>query len=327
MIAPITRSLEEGSDYSPDWRHQVVADYLKKHAASGGSQSWVQLLGDERDVVIRQVVRFHLGSSLIPEAVRYALGCQQHNGLTGIASNIRAMALAGMTYDQMAKEVVTSRRNIFVFCRMYFDIERYINNETWLESLLRRDFCGGENQAKSRERRLLKSAFHKGLDGVVHLLSARQSRTPEEILELSDQVRYAVAARAMEYIEDLNDGGLPPGADDFNRHLMVSAAAAKNPVQDDRDHEGMTWVAWMLEAAERDLFPPEVNERALTLKETNGPGAMPAGGRRAKCLMLNAPPLKRVNSKVVTVSGTDDQPVVTSDDTSFEPQHIEIPAD
>ncbi len=325
MIAPITRSLEEGSDYSPDWRSRVVAECLKTHAATGASSE--ELLKGERDVVIRQVVRYHLGSSLVPEAVRYALGCQQHNNLTGMASNIRAMALAGMTYDQMAKEVVTSRRNIFVFCRMYFDIERYIHNELWLESLLRRDFCGGENQAKSRERRLLKSAFHKGLDGVVHLLSARQSRTPEEILELSDQVRYAVAARAMEYIEDLNDGGLPPGPDDFNRHLMVSAAATKNPVQEDRDHEGMTMLAWLVEAAEREIFLPEVNERVLTLGQTNGPGAMPDGGRRAKCLMLNAPPLKRVNSKVVTVSGTDNQPVVTSDCISFEPKEIEIPAD
>lgn len=324
MIVPITRSLEEGSDYSPDWRSCVVAECLKTHAATGASSE--VLLKGERDVGIRQVIRHHLGSSLIPEAVRYALGCQQHNGMTGIASNIRAMALAGLTYDQMAKEVVTSRRNIFVFCRLYFDIERYINNETWLESLLRRDFCGGENQAKSRERRLLKSAFHKGLDGVAHLLSPRQSRTTEEIQELSDQVRYAVAARAMEYIEDLNDGGVPPGPDDFNRHLMVSAAAARNPVSEDRGHEGMSMVDWLVEAAQRNLFIPEVNELALTLGQTNGPGAMPGGGRRAKCLMLNAPQLKRVNSEVVTVSGTDDQPVVTSDDTSFESQQIEIPA-
>jgi hypothetical protein len=327
MIAPITRSLEEGSDYSPDWRHQVVAEYLRKHAANGGSQTWEQLLSEERDVVIRQVVRYHLGSSLIPEAVRYALGCQQHNDLTGMASNIRAMAMAGCTYDQIANEVDASRRNIFVFCRLHFDVERYIHNESWLESLLRRDLCGGESQARSRERRLLRSAFHKGLNGVISQLAPRQSRTPEEIQELGDQVRYAVAARAMEYIEILNESGTPLGPEDFNRHAMISASADRNPMARDQNQQGMEMVAWLVEAAEREIFLPAVNERALTLKETNGTSAKSGGGRRAKCLMLNAPELERVNGELVTVSGTDDQPVVTPDSASNELQQVEIPAD
>lgn len=327
MIAPITRSLEEGSDFSPDWRQQVVATYLKEHAAAGGTQSWERLLGNECDVLIRQTVRYHLGSSLIPEAVRYALGCQQHNNVTGMASNIRAMAMAGLTYAQIAKETKTSRRNIFVFCRLYFDIERYIDNEAWLESLLRRDFSGGESQVRTRDRRLLRSAFHKGLDGVVSLLTPRQSRTPEEIVELSDQIRYAVAARAMEYVEDLNDEGIQPGAEDFSRHLMVSAASARGFVPEDQGHEGMSVVAWLIEAAERNIFKPEINELALSLREKDVPGVLPAGGRRAKCLMLNAPSPKRVNSEMVTISGTDDQPEIASECTSFEPQAIEIPAD
>lgn len=325
MIAPITRSLEEGSDYSPDWRRQVVADYLKKHAAAGGTQTWEQLLGDERDVVIRQVLRYHLGASLIPEAVRYALGCQQHNDLTGMASNIRSLAMAGLTYDHMAKEVVTSRRNIFVFCRLYFDIERYINNEKWLESLLRRDFCEGNSTTRTRERRQLRTAFDKGLEGLNCLLSPRRPRTAGEIQEVADQVRYAVATRALEYVEILNDSGTPPGPEDFSRHAMVSASAERNQMPNGQNHQGMAAADWLKEAAERNIFDIEMNEMILSFGDTSEDGTMSAGGRRARCLMLNAPPLKRVNSKVVTVSGTDDQLLVPPSEATFEQHQVEIP--
>lgn len=322
MIAPITRSLEEGSDYSPDWRSQVVAAYLKEHAAAGGTLTWEKLLGEERDVVIRQVVRYHLGSSLIPEAVRYALGCQQHNDLTGMASNIRAMAMAGFTYTQLAIELCTSRRNIFVFCRLYFDLERYINNDTWLESLLRRDFTSGDNRTRTRERRLLRIAFHEELTDLNYAISPHRLRPAQDTQVVVEQVRHAVAMRAKEYIEDLNDGGVASGPDDFNRHLMVSASL-RDRQNDDTNGDRSAINAWFKEAGERGIFKDDINEIAIAMGEEDR--LVISGGRRARCLALKQTSSEPVDCEVLAVSGTDDQLVVTPDSASNELQQVEIP--
>lgn len=323
MIAPITRSLEDGSDYSPDWRHQVVTEYLKKCGASGTPTFWEDILEGEKDVVIRQVVRFHLGSSLIPNAVCYALGCQQHNSMTGAASNIRAMAMAGFTYEQIAAELKTSRRNIFIFCRLYFDVERYIGQETWLESLLRRDFCGGDKAALTRERRLLKVAFHEGGTGLNLSLSSRRPKSSEDVQALADQVRYAVAARALDYVEGLNDSGAPPGPEDFARHLMIGSSHSL-----DQDSGGVTGDqaainAWLKEAGERGLFKDGINEVAIAI----GGGHQPdfgASRRRSQCLQLIEASSERMDGKGKTVAGADDEPLVPPDDASFQQQQVEI---
>lgn len=222
MIASVTRNLEDGADYSPDWRHRVVLEHLKAYAASEKNQPWEKLLENERDVVVRQVVRYHLdGGCLIAEAVRYALRCQQSNSSTGLASSIRAMVLAGSTSDEIAAELKTSRRNILVFCWLHFDVERYLDQEVWLQSLLQRDFCGGDSAARTRERRLMRIALCEGWTGIANALLPRRQKTSGDVKALADQVRYVVAERALEFVQDLNDNGVPAGPEDYNRHLMV----------------------------------------------------------------------------------------------------------
>jgi hypothetical protein len=259
MINSITRKLEDGADYSPDWRHQVVLEHLKSHATGGGMQSIEKLLDNERDVVVRQVVRYHLKAGcLITQAVRYARICQQKNASTGLASTLRAMMMAGFEFDVIAAQLKTDRLNIRVFAWLYFDIERYLDHVLWLESLLRRDFCPSDRAAGTRERRLLRIAYDDGPDALLGALRPGRTKTSEDAQNLAGKVRHAVAARALEFVQDLDDRGVPASPEDFQRHLLVEGSAGVSDLSDKGNGTGTTWKEWFDEAIAAGVFPDDV---------------------------------------------------------------------
>ena len=323
MIASITRKLEDGADYSPDWRHQVVIEHLKAHAASGGNQPWECLLEHERDVVVRQVVRYHLDAGcLIPGAVRYAIRCQQENRITGLASTIRAMVVAGFTFDEIAAELKTARRHILVFCWLHFDVERYLDHDVWLESLVRRDFCDGHSAARTRERRLMRIAFNEGLAGIAKVLNPRRQKTSQDVQALADQVRHAVAARALEFVQDLEDNGVPAGPEDFNRHLMVSSAAGREQRPNDEGGLEARVRAWFMELGDSGIFPPGLIKMGLGLRD--GDDFALGGERRRRNVTIEADPLEGMDGERAATTGTEDNSKVWPKYGAVEPHDVKV---
>lgn len=321
MTELITRNLEDGPDYAPDWRHKVVLEYLKVHADSGGTQSWEKLLENERDVVVRQVIRYHLNAGcLICNSVRYAIRCQQQNGITGLASSIRAMVVAGFTFDEISAELKTSRRNILVFCWLYFDAERYLDYDVWLQSLLLRDFCPGDSAARSRDRRLLRIAFNEGREGLARALSPRRRCNPEDAQALGNQVRHAVAARALEYVQNLDEDGVPTGPEDFNRHLMVSSSFSRDHQPGEEGNLQAKVQAWFLEAGERGVFPLELIKMGMGLKDDD----YAFGGGRRRSLQVASSFSDRMNGEGSTGAGTDHEAEVAKADVPINLQKVEL---
>lgn len=319
MVTSVTRNLEDGADYRPDWRHLVVLEYLKAHAASGGRQTWEALLEGERDAVIRQVVRYHLGSSLIPEAVRYALVAQQSNANTGMATLIRAMVVADRRTGEIAEELKTKPLNILVFTRLFFDVERYLDREFWLEGLTRQSFCQGGGAEQIRERRLLRVAFERGWEGLQEALSPRKNRSAEEVKAVMEQVQHVVATRALEFVQDLQDSGMPATEADFVRYMQVMAVKSREPPPDQSGDKARDW---MMEAIEREIIPPHVTEMALL--GVGDDEATPGRRRRRIGPVEDSWGSKWLERKRLAEPRMDDQPEVPTQEMALETDHVEV---
>src|SRR5260370_42422442 len=107
--SPITRSLGESCDYQPDWRFQVWKQYaLEITGARHQSARLEHVLLVEKDPFVRDLIRYHFGRRcIIGEAIRYAVACEATNVRARIGSAIKAMIVAGRTYEQVASELVT----------------------------------------------------------------------------------------------------------------------------------------------------------------------------------------------------------------------------
>lgn len=304
MEMPVSRNLGDG-DYRPDWRNVVVTDYLKIAVTSDPKVSCAALLANEKDVVVRQVVRYHLEDSCVcKKAVRFALAIQQNNSATGTASTIRAMILADCTCDQIAEYFKADRQSVVVFTRLFFDVERYLANEYWLESLVRR--VSGTTPVELREKRLLRIAFHKGWQGLRLELSPRSGRTPQDVKALQTEVNHAVTARALEYIQNLQDEGLAPSQDDFHRYTLLSQANARaSGAEPEAKEESLQqkFYTWVQAVAEDGLIPESVIDNVnASLDEEEGVGE--ASGRRAPVAQgYRLPRPKRVDSQDRPSSG------------------------
>ena len=227
----VVRSLEEGPDYAPDWRQQVVQAYLADVAVSKEPLCRLQeICWMEKDPYVRQYLRFRYdGHSVNIDAFRYAEGCRVRNAETGAASMIKAMILGDRTPEEIATELGTEVRNIVTFAKVFFDIRRYLNNENLLRRVALHD-APAADMAKAeaqRERRWLSAAFHRGWTGVEQVVFQRQTGAPEELDQLSSRLQSTLASRALEYVHDLESSGLQPCEADLQRFL--SARSMQGP--------------------------------------------------------------------------------------------------
>ena len=320
MNFPITRNLEDGPDYQPDWRYQLVQEFLKAHAKAKEATSCEELLADEKDVLVRLVVRYHLTQECAaPEPVRYALAAQQSNRITGQATTIRAMALAGRNCGTIANYLKTTKLNIVVFTRLFWDIERYLEQPFWLESLIRHEGCRGNGSEHVRERRLLRVAYHKGWEGLREALLPRQSRSKADVKAVMVEIQHAVGVRALEFVEALQDEGVPTGQDDFQRHLMVSAIKSRD-IDPDND-ETKTWGDWLREAAEREFITPREAEIMFNPSPTE---EADTSSRRERLLPAAASPPQRMDEEGAPGAGVEDCPEGAVDVAAVHQDKVEV---
>ena len=228
----IIRNLADGPDYQPDWRHQVAQAYLTEIAsATDPGRRLVELLDGERDPFVRQYLRYRYSGICVKHAAfQYAAGCQARNAATGAASMIRAMLIADRTPEEIAAELGTDRVNIVTFAKVFFDLRRYLDNETILRRIVFADLPEGMADTEAlRERRWLAAAFHRGFAGVEQVIFHRTPTSPEELERLSIQLHGTLVSRALEYEQDLETRGIAPNEADLSRYLAATATQSRQP--------------------------------------------------------------------------------------------------
>lgn len=281
-IEEIPRTLEAGWDYSPTWRSLVVEKYLVQGAAV---EDPLHVLADEKDPYVRQ---FYLlrrtGQCHNREAFLWAHRCHAKNQATGAASLLKALVLAKAPLEAIAKKLHTTRKNVMVFMKLYFDVERYAADREWLASMIFP--AGGDKQdlAGLREQRWLAAAFLNGLDGLERSLSRKIAMTPGERDQLTAEIRGILTVRTHEFVADLQNSCTAPSGDDFDRLVRMLDTTARQPLPDNRDELMQTFIQGihgML--VEKAMEPENANDPKLQAllpgsrpESTGQPGARAA---------------------------------------------------
>ena len=287
MENEVVRSLEDGPDYAPDWRWQLVQNYLADIAkAQDGKSRLTEILFTEKDPFVRQNLRLRFdGRSVNDEAFKYAQGCQMRNRTTGAASMIRAMLIADRTPDEIAAELGTARINIVTFEKIFFDVRRYLGNESWLLRIISADPPEGMGEAEAlREKRWLSAAFHRGWAGVEQVVFHRTPTSAATVEQLSQQLLAALGSRALEYVEELQVSGVRPSEADLRRFMAArNVQSQQPPAAPDSAIKATEWVRSLWNAVEvKAMEEPDNPELAIYREFTT-----------AREAAVQAPPLRR----------------------------------
>src|SRR6266404_7236482 len=189
----IARSLDEGWHYRPDWRSATVEAYLLEKQLQHPP---LETLKDEQDCFVRQFYLFRrCGRCLEQPAFKWAYSCFVNNPTTGAASLIKALTIARVPVNEIAEKLRTSRKNIVVYQRLYFDIGRYIDEEAWLASVVFSPSQNRQDPVEFRERHWMAAAFVRGERGLGQAFSPKVPVSPEERDELTSQIKSVLTSR------------------------------------------------------------------------------------------------------------------------------------
>jgi hypothetical protein len=218
----ILRSLDDGWDYQPDWRNRVVEQYVERCIATNDPKLPQVILDAEKDPYVRQAFRHRMGLGAVKaKAIAFAYQTQRENKRTALGSLMKALIVADRRVEEIAAELRISRENVVAYSRIFFDIERFLGVEPWLESLLFQETELHNDAEVLRERRLLSVAFYDGWPGLETALFNRTSPTQESIEKTRIAIQAALGSRALEFARDIQQSGIPASPEDLNRFAMV----------------------------------------------------------------------------------------------------------
>jgi len=237
---PIARSLEEGLHYLPDWRHQIAEKVLEEIAkAVDQSLAFSDFLIEETDPFIRQYVRFRLsGRCAATKAFQWVQNTLQHNCDNLVATKIKAMLVAGLNAQRIAREFHTIPFNIATFAKLHFDVSRYLDRRTWLRIIADPEILKPtQSLIEIRERIYLKAAFTDGVAGLKACSSATSSNNLKNIHTNSKSIEAITGTMALRNLQDKEASGIPASPEDLRIFSRVSATQSQRSALSGEDPE------------------------------------------------------------------------------------------
>jgi hypothetical protein len=217
----ITRALEDGADYQPDWRHLQVQQYLKdiyhEDAEPLTRTRLNEILKEEPDPFVRHLLSFSCGRpGGNDEAIEYAVKCWRDNFRTLSASRIKAMVLADGTPERIAHEIGTTEDKIDTFEKLYFDVRRYLKHKAWLASIC---FPAKPDAAIAVQSRWFAVAFRRGWPGIEEVVLGHVHKGCERTLQHAASV---LLGRVDDYCWGLEASGTAPSERDVQALLALA---------------------------------------------------------------------------------------------------------
>ncbi len=222
------RTLAESPDYAPDWRSVLVEQYIHEINSqpewqTDQAKQLKEIFEREPDQTVRGALQFHLGE--LPDSqkgpLEWALRCLR---VTEIEMAIKAMILANVPIQYIAKEMGTDPSNIKTFELLCFDVRPYLQNRPWLRSV-----CFGR-----KGHRWLQVAFDRGWAGVKEVILQRPQEG-ERDLDLTTSV---LLGRTQAWILENEASNTPPTEKELAMLVAIAPCLRKFPgLPDDAEQE------------------------------------------------------------------------------------------
>jgi hypothetical protein len=202
----ITRTLEDGPDYRPDWRHLQVQEYLNSiHQLD-------EILSEESDPFVRDRLLFHYDQPCgNEEGIAYAVKCQRDNSNTLSASVIKTMVIPNGSPERIAYEFGTTKEKIETFEKLYFDARRYLKHRGWLRGICL-PAAKPANAVVAIELRWFAVAFRRGWPGVEEVVLGQVPNSRQRTFQHALSI---LLGRVEDYCSGLEASGARPSEKDI----------------------------------------------------------------------------------------------------------------
>ena len=219
---PIARKLSESPDYRPNWRTLTTEEYLIDIAqAPDQSEAIDKILDQEKDVVIRQLVRFHSGRPCIASSeMAYAIRCYTLEAQVKTGALIKGMVIANRTAQEIAIDLGTTPLAIILYEKIAFDVRRFRNHPIWIKQLCFPVLPQSTPPHLQSEARLLALAFTRGWPGLAAVIYPPDPASDNADL---DRVMRVLLGRAADFLDGLEFAGISPGPVDLELLLSLQA--------------------------------------------------------------------------------------------------------
>jgi hypothetical protein len=223
----ITRALEDGPDYRPEWRDSQVQEHLNSIYQPDAEPltRLDKILAEESDPFVRDLLLFRCGRPCgNEEGIAYAVNCQRDNCNTLSASAIKALVIANVSPERIAHEFGATKEKIETFEKLYFDARRYLEHRGWLRGIC---FPAAKpNAVVAVESRWFSVAFRRGWPGVEEVVLGRVPKSGERTLRDAISV---LLGRVEDYCFGLEASGTAPSDKDIKATVALVRICARLP--------------------------------------------------------------------------------------------------
>ena len=252
QLKRLPRSLEESSSYYPDWRMRQVLQYNALEGAERAAHGRGFQLPDWEDdeevhryfAYTTQGVSFDIADT---KRFFYADEAIQHNYRTGAAARIRCLLIAGATPDFVAKRLGTRKEHIETFYRLYFDIDRCLDNKDFMASLVFPFVVPRSEPPEQKKERLWRTgAFLMDIPGFDAISQKRIDMNAADIEKMNGQLKSLMYSQGLEYCLHRRAGMLPgPGdLDNVLAHMQIPATG-----DSERDSQSSIFTSSLVQVA------------------------------------------------------------------------------
>jgi hypothetical protein len=224
LTQKITRALEDGPDYSPEWRYLQAQEYLNSinQPDAEAPTRLHEILSKESDALVRDFLLFHCDRPCgNEEGIAYAVNCQR-DSKTLSASAIKTLVIANVSPERIAHEFGTSKEKIETFEKLYFDARRYLKHRGWLRGIC---FPAAKpNAVVAIESRWFAVAFRRGLPGVEEVVLGQVPKSGERTFQHPLSI---LLGRVEDYCFGLEASGAAPSEKDIKAMVALARIAAR----------------------------------------------------------------------------------------------------
>lgn len=225
----VLRRLEDGWHYAPDWRQQVIQDYLVEIAAATDREAALQaVLWREADPYIRQGTRWaYSGRCVHQAAIAWAFQTAQDAGKSGLSSRIQALVVADRFPEEIAELLRVPAAAVVAFEKLFWDVRRYLGTELWVASLVRSiEERRVANPQSTREAIWLRTALDEGWTGLERLWFRKRGTDAKALDAMAREIEGIAVRRTLRHLQQLEEAGAPVSDEDIKRLVLVSRKGA-----------------------------------------------------------------------------------------------------
>ncbi len=267
----VPRSIGDGLTYVPWWRSMLANYYDQQRLVALAKNEPYSLPRGETDaLVIHAYSRLAFGACETKEATSDILWCSDaHHRAKGSGAKIRAMVVAGLTNEEIARCFGTTPHRIDIYLKLFFEIRECLPLSHWMDTFLRLEADNIiSSTSDTNEIMWLVVGYHLGREILDHVIAGR-------LPFLSAEALAPICGKTCDMFSGLaflhmvsNTIKEPNGrAVDLERYIQILDISARNTGGGGNGRQvggggggGNTDVVeWMLEAAnERHIFDPGI---------------------------------------------------------------------